>query len=118
MPRNKDRFEYIEVSIPKDSDLYRLLAADAKRATQSLAQVMLVRLADYYGMVGQDGAPQPEVAPPEDKKATTKKQTLPKEKEPVGPVPTSSDLDDAAEKESPDFNFSRALAGAALFDQL
>lgn len=131
MPRNKDRFEYIEVSIQKESELYQLLSADAKKTAQSLAQIMLVRLADYYEMVsGQPASFPPRSKPrekketyhqetsalPEDKKAKTKKQpTQSKKESQLSPI-WGDETDQ--EDDTPTYDFSNAMAGAALFDKL
>lgn len=112
MPRNKARFEYIEVSLPKESELYQLLTADAHRSAQSLAQIMLVRLADYYG--GSQAAPQRMRESPPAVVCSPEKPPSQIEEEPVF-SPTSSD---DREEDEVSFDLSGALASAALFDSL
>jgi hypothetical protein len=48
MGRNREKYDYAELAIPRDSVLYQALCSDAAASGQPLAQVALLRLADYY----------------------------------------------------------------------
>ncbi len=48
MPRDTDKYRYITAAIPRDSQLHNELVADAAASGKSLADIMIVRLADYY----------------------------------------------------------------------
>lgn len=113
MARNKDKFEYIEVSIPKESDLYQLLSADANRAAQSLAQIILVRLADYYS--GSQPGAHPQVARP----VKPQIEAAPSVQEDRKQREASFVFEEEYQQkdDEPVFDFSKAMASADLFDQ-
>jgi hypothetical protein len=48
MARNHQKYEYIELAIPRGSLLHQALAADAATSGKSKADVAQMRLADYY----------------------------------------------------------------------
>lgn len=48
MGRNKEKYEYIELAILRDSPLLQSLLADAATSGRPAAQVAVQRLADYY----------------------------------------------------------------------
>lgn len=48
MGRNKEKYEYIELAILRDSPLLQSLLADAAASGRPVAQVAVQRLADYY----------------------------------------------------------------------
>jgi len=109
--RNKEKFAYIEVAIPLESALYRLLSADAEGASQSLAQIMLVRLADFYR------GSQPGTLPQAPRPAIPQVEALAQESRGPREAPLALDAEQQEEEELPEFDLSKALASADLFDQ-
>ena len=63
MARNREKYDYAELAIPRDSALYQALCADAAASGQPLAQIALLRLADYYAHRQSERRSQP-LAPP------------------------------------------------------
>lgn len=129
MARNKDRFEYVELSIPKKSALYRCLVADAEEKGQSLARTIVEILNGSRTVAGERSGEFQQRAKPEDlrregahvQKASVspgeKKATKERHEPTSSFVLPGSDDDGEEVDEAPAFDLSGALASAALFDQ-
>lgn len=48
MARDTDRYVYLYVGIPRDSETYQKLLADADETGLSVPKVLAVRIADFY----------------------------------------------------------------------
>ena len=53
MARDRKRNAYFTIGIPKSSDTYKVLQADAKETGLPMARLLGVRIADWYGIASR-----------------------------------------------------------------
>lgn len=111
MARNTDKYAYVEVSLRKDSWLYKLLNTDAIDGGISLADAIKARL-----IVACQGAPLPVSHYPraEKQEVLSGAATSHKIKE---TAPTFSEDREEDPEEVMSFDLEKAFASANLFDQ-
>lgn len=66
MARDKEKYAYFPVGIPRDSDTYRKLMKDAENTGSEISRLIVTRLSDYYAGI-HSAAPvvqEPEVKQP------------------------------------------------------
>lgn len=101
MARNTERDALFTVSIPRDSELLRMLQDDAEGCNLSVAKLIVVRLKDWYMPTGNTEG-RPAIQP-----ATVEQQTTTEE---LAPDPEITEtVDEIVELSTIDDNTSAAL---------